>query len=785
MAKRRRRKEKLKAKQRRQKELRPANRLSEAIELAQQGKFAKALPLAEAALSAANDDRTLDQASRVTGELHFRLAAQALDLPERLHHLEQGNALGPDALQARFAYHQGMTLLALHRFDAARTALTRARQLGATHESLAPALALAQQLDGQAPEAGELVPEQAQALAFLSALQQGKADAQQSATFVAQQPNAQQRSLWQELLQMRETPGASPLASLESAQSELDAELARPIVDYYVGVAALRRRDHETAVAAWHDAQAHGFNTPWFRDNQVYLLRQEIEELAEREEWATIVERLSGHSELETSAPLREHLAYAHFYLGEAQARAQQWQEAAHHWRQAHELNPSRYLAQNLALAEESLENWWGAAEAWRDLTRRRPRKENHPDYLDDEQVATVWKRASDCYEHVGDVDEQLTCLSKAIEYAPERLAWRMELVQLYESEARTEAAINELERILEIEAEHLPALLMLANLFDEEWGRNSIPIWQRALAVDPANLDARDGLAMAYTQQVNVGASGPFAQLFRDRQTGIKSVERGLQELPDHPFLLIEAGLHYLRVENNKKARAFLLQAAEAALKNSTRYLRVLDVALHELLHVDGDAEAEQLLPQVRALPGLRMTFWVSQGERVLGCELDPAWADRFWQEALAVAEQSRGDTPVLALAMILDAAAGEATQSDEPDIQAAARGFLQKYGELGAQLAPNSGIVAYAEATQGTVEQADSEKVKRLLRKARRQAEKAGESAFVEHIEEVELFLNRPSSLLSRLLELSGGELPELAGMPNLEELAELFGDLDDDFF
>ena len=787
MAKRRRQKAKLKAKQRQQKERRPANRLAEAIELAGQNDFAAALPLAEAALSAANDEKTLAQASALTSSLYLHFADQASDLEARLGYLEAGEALAVDDAQARFAYHRGITLLALRRCAPALEALTRARQLGAAQESLALAIALAQQLGDQEPQSADLTPSEQQMLATLRGLQQGKIDAQAANAWAEQRPSSHETNLWQALLQMRESESASPLTTLVDASAALEINLADPLISYYTGVAALRRRDHDATVAAWNQAQAQGLDTPWFNENQDYLLRQEIEELAEHEEWAAIVERLVDHRALETNAPLKEHLAYAHFYLGEASARHERWAEAADHWRRTQELNPSRYVAQNLALAEESLENWDEAALAWRDLLRRRPRKENHPDYLDEMQVATLWKRAGDCYGRADEVDEQIACFSKAIEYAPEQVAWRMELVELYQEDMRTEAAINELQRILEIDENHLSALLLLASLFDEEWGRNSIPVWQRALAIDPANLDARDGLALAYAQQMEMGAFGPYAQMFRDRGLGIKAVERGLEEMADHPILLIEAGLYYLNNAKDKKARDFLLRAGDAALAHPLRYMRVFDTALHELLHVDGDREAERLLVEARKLPFLRMTFWVSQGTRVLSCELDPAWAERFWQEALTLAEQGRGgDTTALALAQIIDGAAGAVTHSEEAATAAAARNLLQKYADLAKQLAPNSGVVTYAEATVGTLDQPNTDKLKRLLRRAKRQAEKAGERGLVEHIEEVEMILSGPRSMLSSLLNL-GGELPDLAGMPEMEELVKLFGEIDfdeDDF-
>ena len=179
---------------------------------------------------------------------------------------------------------------------------------------------------------------------------------------------------------------------------------------------------------------------------------------------------------------------------------------AAQYWGQANALIPSRYLAQNLALAEEQNEDWLAAGEAWREMARRRPRKVDHPDYLDKSQVAVIYKRAADCYENTYAVNETIACLAKAIEYAPGNLPWRMELVKTYLYDDRDEAAENELERILEIDADYLPALIELAEYNAERWYGAATPIWRRAVAADEASEEARDGLAQALIEDATYG---------------------------------------------------------------------------------------------------------------------------------------------------------------------------------------------------------------------------------------------------------------------------------------
>ncbi|MEZ4610738.1 MAG: tetratricopeptide repeat protein [Caldilineaceae bacterium] len=267
---------------------------------------------------------------------------------------------------------------------------------------------------------------------------------------------------------------------------------------------------------------------------------------------------------------LTEHLAYAHFHLGERAAGAGRWRDAAGHWQRVDELRPSRYSAQNLALAEETQEHWGAAAQAWRNLLKRRPRKEKHPDYLDTEQVAILWKRAADCYARDDNWDEYYTCLGRAIDYAPDNAPWRMELVQAYLDDERYEAAENELQRALEHKPDFLPALLMLATLWDDEWGRDSIPIWRRAgrRSGEPGS-PGRSG--QGNRRQCRRDGCRPMRRLFSGgkRKTTADLLAQGLKELPGHPLLLAASGLEFARTRQLKPARSVVGRGHGCALRS------------------------------------------------------------------------------------------------------------------------------------------------------------------------------------------------------------------------
>ncbi len=453
---------------------------------------------------------------------------------------------------------------------------------------------------------------------------------------------------------------------------------------------------------------------------------------------------------------LQELLGYGYFHMGTYMAEAGNWPMAAQYWRKANELTPSRYLAQNLALAEEMTENWLAAGEAWRELLRRRPRKADHPDYLNEAQVAIIWRRAASCYENEYDADEAIACLTKAIEYAPNNLDWRMQLVKIYLEVESDDAAENELYRILEIEPDYMPALIELAEYYDERWYGQATPIWRRAVAADATSQEARDGLAQALIEDATHGRSSRFGRLlgFQSEST-VKALEKALVELPDHPQVLFTLGRILAAEGENDKARERLVQAGRVAARNPSDNLKFLGDIMHELLHADGGEQAAELMEIVRQTPNLRADYWVDQGEHALHCDLDRAWIDRFWQEALDLA-QSRPDqdTPALILLKIIGAI------DDNEDVD---EDWMQQYIDRIDAIAPDRGLSEYAEALQARRD--DLKKAERLFGRSKRRAQAAGETEIVKHIEMIEMIISGPPpGLLSMLESLDEDELASL---------------------
>jgi tetratricopeptide (TPR) repeat protein len=454
------------------------------------------------------------------------------------------------------------------------------------------------------------------------------------------------------------------------------------------------------------------------------LLREEVVALAERGEWREVVRKAQRHPAPDDAVWL-EVVALAYFHLGHQEAQTGNWRGAAGHWRLSNQYKSNRYIAQNLALAEEALENWDAAAEAWREMIRRRPRKADHPDYLDDRQVTAIWEHVADCYTQAEMEAEAVTCLQSALKYSPDNLDIRLKLADIYMDEGRLDAAINEVRRILERDENHLPALTRLATLYQGSWQYDSRPIWRRILAIEPNHVEARQGLTEEYLEK------SEWSLQSNNSKRAIQLLEEGLKDIPGSPPLLLALGRVYSHIDKPKKAREYLLQAYQAA----PQVVATVGMVVHELLHVDAGDMVESLLPQIRQIPGLQPPFWVDQGEQVLGCELGQEWATRFFDEALVLAEQLMGDdTKAGILLDIYEAAANE--DMDE---------LVNEYRQRIRAEVPASGAVEYIEAYEWSHQKHDVKGTRRLLRKAKQQAKRANDQGVLKRAEAMEAVFSR----------------------------------------
>lgn len=662
--------------------------------------------------------------AQLLAEAHFRAAMLDNNLDERLRRLTVALAETPDAPKLHF--HRGITLWQLGRQDEALSELEIAASQEPQRPGLPYLLALARIVAGRPWDVAGLTPAEANTARLVQRLVQGKPRG--GATPLQEPLLGRGTELWQALIAMRKDPTAAPQAQLKLAAEQNMRKPVSRIVNYYRGVAALRADDSDGARAALLYAQGAGLNTPWLTENLTALMRGEIVELAEAGRWQDLVNLLGRLPDPGTDRILAETGSLAYYHLGYEAAQAGRWQVAVQHWRKANELSPSRYIAQNLALAEEALGNWLNAADAWREMVRRRPRKETHPDYLTDLQVAALWNHAADCYRHTDAIGEVEVCLRNALKYAPDDTALRLRLADMLLDDQRGDAAETQLQQILAVEPQNLEALVRLGRYYQTQWNRDALPIWRQVLAINPTHPEAREALASSYLQMVQQAL--PYASsLAYLGKSNIEVLEAGLRELPDHPRLLAELGAQYARIEQFEPARAFLLKAFHAAPQS----VNVVGQVLHELLHVRAGDAVQSLLPAVRQIPRLLPAFWFHQVTMVLECGLGESWAELFIEEAVQMAGQP----------WVEDTRAGLLLEAYELAHQQKATGLLDRLVQRIRQEAPACGAVEYMEAHQLFSDKADTRSAGRLIRAAVRAARQANDAGVLRRAEKLESLL------------------------------------------
>ncbi len=765
----------------------PVRGYDTAIERAQhaleQNRAKDALNLAETGLTFINPARNTQAAgmiNQIMAEAHFRLGVEAANPNEQVRHLNM--ALKLDPKDTRFHFHQAVTHFRQGRPAEVDAALAKAGD----HPGVAYVRSLNQLVAGKPWTESGLTGEEVNTLRLLQALRKK----QPLATLdkLTEQPLLGPNELWQALIAQRSNPSAVPSGQFVEWAKAFPSIQAQNILHYYAGIAALDQGESKEAGRLWAFCAQNQLNSLWFRENLDYLSREHMVAAAQAGNWQEIVDRADQHiGGTIDDRILAETVGTAYFTLGYQAAEAGKWQKAAELLRKANNFMGGRTLSQNLALCEEALENWRAAGDAWRDMARRRPRSEKRPDYMSDAQVAALWAHAADCYrrdqhdaydaydpfggyddyDDAEGNDEVISCLRTAVKYAENDVVLRTKLANALIQADRFEAAENELYRILEIDDKHVPALLSLAHMTAESWGGDAGSLFRRALAIDPANQEARDGLADYHLKQVQImRQSWNFFARVRNRETNevLNYLKRALADLPGNSALLMELAVEYRQLDKREEAIAALVQAYQSDPKD----VGTTALAMHELLHLDANAELESIVAEVRELPTLLAPFWVSQGDQALECGLDDDWTLRFFDEALLLAEKGRGeDSRAHTLLQILD------VTIDHEDEYLTENFLAMVKDEM-----PKSGILEYAEARAGLEQKIDKAKIQRLLRKASQLAAKSGDKGVIKQIEDAQSILSGRFNPIMDILRDMGGDLE---GLEDLDEdmLDDLFND------
>ncbi len=526
------------------------------------------------------------------GLAHLKIAAQAL----------------PD--DPTYAYHLG---LAFHRQGNLPGALsayqTTRKKPGPIAARAAYPLALALLQSGQDPAANpiwkELTPAEQTTLGVAGAFRRRPYNLPPEAPL-----------LWRALASLDSDNREQAQEQLGQAIAADTSATEKGLAHYYLGVLAARADDLESAQRAWEAAAAVGLRHERLSANLAEIYQRRAEEALAQGDIQTALAAASEakHHRPEDNA-LDELLAQIHQQLGYQAATLNRWSEAQNHWQTAVKLDSGSFrLAYNLALAYEKSEDFLEAGETWREALRRRPRRADHPDALGDDQVARLWQRAAECYIRAGDFDEVGRVYQQAIKWAPENLELRLALAGNALREGRLQLASNELERILERDPKHVPALVRMGEVCSQDtdhwWNQQAPKYWQQALEIDPKNTQARQFLAEWYIDQAEE------THRWKKCDETIQNYQKSLEFRPGNVEVLSELFTCHKCLKRETQADEYIQQALACA-KNLDDYANLIDALL---LYEDQYNRAKEVLALAEArLPEIPASFYVDMARPLL----------------------------------------------------------------------------------------------------------------------------------------------------------------------
>ncbi|MCB9433731.1 MAG: tetratricopeptide repeat protein [Ardenticatenaceae bacterium] len=690
--------------------------------------------------------------SRVTlpaalAEAYFRRGLKQGDVGD----LQKAVELRPD--DGRFYYHLGLMEQRNGRLAEAVAALEKVvKQGGDLAKRAAFPLALIGWQQGKAVEKTAVWP-------LLTAKQQGQL--QQAGTFlrrpyvVADDANV----LWRGLM-------AYDNGRLDEAQQLLTqaAKLSdgAGISHFYLGAIAAQQEAWLSATEHWVQAFQQGHRSPRLMTNLAEAYHRLAEErLANGETESALDAVAEAYRYQQEDRQLNDLLAYLEQQKGYEAARSGNWDTAQMYWEMAQEHGGGNFrLVCNLALAQEQAEAYYEAALLWREALRRRPRRDDHPDAISDEQVSQLWQRTAVAYEKAEFFDEGVDVRKMAVKWQPDSLPVRMNYVEALLQNGRLQAAQNELERVLERDKNHIPALLLLGEVLaeNETWwhAAQAVHYWRRVLELEPGNQAAQENLVDYY---VNRGEE--YLDWGHRVREALENFEQALIYAPKNAKVLAKIGGCLLELGEKEEAEQHFAKAIEI----DPHSLDVRSSIIIYYLSVGDEAGAWERANQVQAsLETVPALFYINIASNCLYNRM-PEMAKKWLDKAEAVADKGE---PVMVtigeMAMIVPGAA----EVCEP--------YLHRAIAIGQEPGQANFVLGVLAAKRGDTKMAD-----KYWREARKIAKRNKDEVLLERIGQAEMMFRSPfGGLLSRIL---GGEVdPRLLERMLPGMLGELFED--DDF-
>ena len=669
-------------------------------------------------------------------EAYFRQGLQHQNAPRPdiqlvLNDLQQAAALLPD--DPCYTYHAG---LAAHRAGNLAQAISSYRKARRNETRLAARtaypLALALLQSGQDPAddpVWETLTNHERGM-----LTHARAFRRRPYTLPSSAP-----TLWHALAALDAGDTATAEAGLHAATDAPASSAEHGLAHYYRGTLAARQGDLETARQEWTAAYAGGLRTPKLEHNLGELFHRMAEDLLHRDDPVTALEAVqeaTRHSP--KNRALDELHAHLHQQLGYQAASAGRWDQAQTHWQTAVSLDSGSFrLAYNLALAYERAGDYGEAANTWREVLRRRPRRADHPDAITDEQVARLWQRAAEAYLRAGEYDEATKVYQQAVKWAPENVTLRLSLAENLIRSGRLRAAENELQRILDRDPDHIPALMQMGEvLFRSEqwWVQMGAPrYWEKVLILQPGHLPARQALGDFYRDQAEIDFS------WENYTAAIEDYEKALAYQPDDAWTLAAIANCKINLKDEPNAQPFI----ERALALAPADLDVLHEILDAWLNTQQWEKAWQLMKVAETrIPEIPAQYYISKAIACIEA------GHNTQAEPWLIQAQARAKPGEHILLMI-----GELLMDSAP---ALARQYLEQAlaaGQYPGQAHLDLGML---DDWQGKTRESTKH-----FREAERLARKTNDRELAERIEIARVLADGPQAFINRLINLGDPEL------------------------
>lgn len=692
-----------------------------------------------------------DDAIRLS-EAYFRRACQqpatALADLEKAHHYQ------PDSI--RIQYHLG--LVAHHHGDletavALYQAVRQSNNLYTQRTNYPLALALLQQ--GEAIVQTAVWPQ-------LSPAEQALLQAAQTFQRRPYQVGDNAAPLWLGLAALDEGQLTEAQAYLTQSCNAADSAA---LSHNYLGVIAAAQENWPAATKHWMAAQTASFHSTILQHNLGELYHRLAEDKMGDMQVAAALAAATEAARFKTNdKSLNDLIAHAHAHLGHQAAAQNKWETAYDHWKTAIDSGGKTFrLVCNMALACEQLEIWEEAAELWRDAMRRRPRSSDHPDAVSDAEVSRLWQRTAEAYVKAGEYEEAVTVYKTAVKWQPDNLPLRIAYVDQLQDNGSFQAAVNELERILDQHKDYVPALIRMGEALSQSdywYHSNGAPhYWKRALELEPDNALVKQHLADFYVER----AEG-WLQWNSYYEEAIESYQEALVYQPQNSNIMVEIGRCYLFMTQEQTAVDCFTQAVQTAPTHLDTHTQIIMCWLEVNAHDKAWAalqSAELLVPTIpyHFYIDLAMVPLYQQDEETAKVYLDRA-----------IAKAPAGEPVLVAIG---EMAAGV------PEAHDVARTYLEngiRENQSPGQAHLMLGVIA--------AQTGDMSTAKKQWRKAATIARQTKDEALATRIEHAQTIFDNP---MNALLQMLGTRL----GMDPAELLDKMpfgfddFDEEDDDFY